>query len=104
MCVMVKKTYLIFWSGQTWSPGPTQKYLVSVNQGSPYVIERAKNSADRKWTNFQADSLNLLSFFLVKRVSKSSLACSFPKISLLANFCQAQAFGLNNNDDLQNKM
>lgn len=43
-----KRSYLIFWSGQTWFPGPTQKYLVLVNQGSSYVTERARNSAERK--------------------------------------------------------
>lgn len=30
------RAHLSFWSGQTWSPGPTQKYLVLVNQGSSY--------------------------------------------------------------------
>lgn len=30
------RAHFSFWSGQTWSPGPTQKYLVLVNQGSSY--------------------------------------------------------------------
>lgn len=48
ICVASQGTDLVFWSGQTWSPGPTQKYFVFENQGSLYVTERAKSSAEKK--------------------------------------------------------
>lgn len=79
-----EELYFIFRSGQTRSPGPAQKYRLFVNQGSLQVTESASSSADRKYINFHADSLNLLIFFLSSRPLIFTTVF-FPKIMRLAN-------------------
>lgn len=80
------KAYLIFWLGQTCSPGPTQKYLVSVSHGSEYVSDTAKISTEQKYVNFHADSLDLM-IFLFLSLPSSGTACHRPRINRHATVC-----------------